>query len=1323
MEASAVPTEPTALQPVRTRNDADAVAAETRSQHATHAPEISAGESQWRRDMDMTSMSTAQPRAWHAEIGGVSRSFFKRIAGLNPFKTSYFSLYRPLKSFQDRFILVAGIILGIAAGVPMPLIGVIFGHIIDSFPPSEHDLAVRIGQLLGVAVAYFVITWGWACCWGIIGERTSRGLREALLERALGMEMAYFDVEAPDMTSILTEKTQIVQLGTSEKVGLFIQSISYFVAAFITGFILDAQLTGVLLVAVIPTMFLIIFFGSKTVAKFQKSSADIAEKASAIASSSLKAVQVVQAFGIADQLCDEYLELLRTSVRSGIKKSIAGAAMLGSIYFTAYSANALAFWYGTQLQEDRGAEGGAGTIYAVVLLILDASFVVGQFGPFLQTFAMAAGAGESIFEVLDHADPHIDVYAKEGETPDQSAFAGGIRFENVTFVYPARPTARVLNGVNLDFKPGAVNGIVGASGSGKSTVAGLLLRFYDPSSGKVTIGSKDIKQFNVHGLRSRIAMVNQEPVLFTGTIFENIKYGLGEDHGLSDEEVLSRCEEAAREAACDFFDILPDGIHTAIGSSGHTSLSGGQKQRICLARALVGNPSLLILDEYTSAMDATSEALVLKALDKATSVSGRTTIIVAHRLATIKNAAKIMVMDQGNLIEEGTHEGLIERNGAYSRLVEAQKFDKSPLDSKTSSITATPSIAPDTSDMEKDIEAPTVEQVQPSEKEGPSKPFGIGQLIRRAFLLSKPESFYVALGLFASMVSGAIIIGEAIVFGNLVTILNMEFDSPNFASRINEFCLLFFILSLIALCAYTTSGSCFGIVGQWLLCRIQDTSLRNILRQDVSWFAKPGRSPHSLMSSLSMDAGSISGLSGVIIGTIFSVTTSICGGIILAHVVAWKIAVVLLAAVPVMLVAGFFRLRVLSIAEERHQSAYNDAAALASEACSAIRTVSALGRERGVLNQYKQAIEGPYKESLKFTLTGNILLAFSLSITYFVYALAYWWGSKQVRDGMYGMREFFIVLPALLFSAQTSGQMFSLAPEVTRAKTAARNIFKLHDEKPSIIVDSPSANSASTLSSSDDTEKPKARSKGTLDFRNVSLAYPSRPDTLALKDINVSIRAGEYVAFVGRSGAGKSSSIALIERFYDPTSGRVILDGEDIKSKAVKSHRARIGLVEQEPNLFPGSVIHNVALGARPGVTPTREDVERVCKMCALHEFIMGLPEGYNTEVGANGGRLSGGQRQRLAIARALIRDPEILLLDEATSQLDATSEKEVRRAIAAASSGRTTIMVAHRLASVQKADRIFVFEKGRIVEQGNHDELVAQGGIYAGMVETQQLT
>ncbi|KAK8194857.1 leptomycin B resistance protein pmd1 [Phyllosticta capitalensis] len=1279
----------------------------------------------------MQTISTAQPRAWHAEIGGFPRKVLRRITGKNPFKTSYFSLFRPLKSWQDKFILALGIISAIASGVPLPIIGVIFGELINTFPPSPHQLATIIGELLGVAVAYFIVTWTWAVCWGIVGERVSRGLREALVERAMGMEMSYFDTESPDMTGVLTEKTQTVQLGTSEKVGLFIQSIAYFIAAFCVGFYLDAELTGILLVAVIPTMFTIVTVGSKFVAKLQKKAADISEKAAAIAESSIKAVQVVQAFGIADTLADEYLKLLRQAVSVGVRKSMAGAIMLGSVYFAAYSANALAFWEGTRLQEQRGEEGQAGTIYAVVFLILDAAFVVGQFGPFLSTFAMAAGAGESIFQVLDHPEAHINVYNEEGDAPEPSTFAGGIRFDNVTFVYPARPTARVLNSVSLNFQPGAVNGIVGTSGSGKSTVTSLLLRFYDPSSGKITIGDKDIKSFNIKALRSCVSVVNQEPVLFSGTILQNISYGLGENHGLSDEEVLRRCEVAAQEAACDFFDILPDGINTRVGSSGHTNLSGGQKQRICLARALVGNPSLLILDEYTSAMDATSEALVLQALERATAVEGRTTIIIAHRLATIKNAAKIMVMEHGNLVEEGTHESLCEQSGFYKRLVDSQKFDKSATASKTSSLTAAPSIAPVVVDKEKQAsavveggEGEASEAKAKDDEAGKGKKLGIGGMMKRAFALSKPEAPFIALGLFASICSGAIIVGEALTFGHVVSTLNNNFDAPDFDKRVNFYCLMFFVLSLIALFGHCTSGTCFGYVSQWLLMRIQDTSLRNILRQDVSWFSKPGHSSHSLMSKLSMDAGSISGLSGVILGTVFSVTTSICGGMILAHVVAWRIAVVLLAAVPVMLLAGFFRLRVLSMAQERQETSYNDAAALASEACAAIRTVAALGRERDVLKQYRAAIQGPYEQSLKFTLTGNILLAFSLAITYFVYALAYWWGAKNVREGYYGELQFFIVLPGLLFSAQSAGQMFSLAPEVSRAKTAARNVFKLHDEKPSIILDAPDAKKLS-MSSSESLpllEKTGKNKAGTLEFKNVDLAYPARPDTLALQDINMSIKGGEFVAFVGRSGAGKSSTVSLIERFFDPVSGVVSMDGEDIRNIAVYAHRSRIGLVEQEPNLFPGSIEYNVGLGARPGHKVTREEVEKVCKMCAMHDFIMGLPEGYNTECGSNGSRLSGGQRQRLAIARALIRDPEILLLDEATSQLDANSEKEVRQAIAAASSGRTTIMVAHRLASVQFADRIFVFNKGRIAEQGKHDELVALGGIYASMVETQQL-
>jgi ABC-type multidrug transport system fused ATPase/permease subunit len=196
----------------------------------------------------------------------------------------------------------------------------------------------------------------------------------------------------------------------------------------------------------------------------------------------------------------------------------------------------------------------------------------------------------------------------------------------------------------------------------------------------------------------------------------------------------------------------------------------------------------------------------------------------------------------------------------------------------------------------------------------------------------------------------------------------------------------------------------------------------------------------------------------------------------------------------------------------------------------------------------------------------------------------------------------------------------------------------------------------------------------------------------------------------------------LIERFYDPNSGVVLLDGRDIRTEDVETHRAKLGLVEQEPDLFPGSIAFNIGLGAKPGVQVTQEDIENVTKKCGMHEFIMSLPEGYSTDVGSRGSKFSGGQKQRIAIARALIRDPEVLLLDEATSQLDASTEREIRTAIAAAASGRTTVMIAHRLSSVQHADRIFVFEAGKIVEQGKHDELVAAGGIYSGMVAAQEL-
>lgn len=957
------------------------------SQRSGHARSMAA---ELDRDLEITTLNNAQPRSWHVDFVTISRKLILQLLGRNPFKTSYFDLFRPVTSTRDRATLAAGIVFAIAAGVPLPVIGYIFGKIINNFPPAEEELRQRLYELLGVAVGYFAVTTGYAIAWGLTGERISRKLREQLVERLLGLDQAFFDVHDPDVTNLLTEKIEAIQIGTSEKVGIFIQSMSYFVAAFIVGFILNAELTGILFAAVIPLMTLIVVFGSSRIGKYSKKASEYAEYAARIAEGSIHSVKVVQAFGMADRLTAEHYRLLKLSAQFALRKALASAIMLGCVYFVAYAANALAFWQGSRLAAAAGS-GNAGTIYAVVFLILDAAFVVGQFGPFLGVFAIAAASGEKVYDILDRSQPQIDVYSTAGEEPDDITLRSDIHFQAVNFVYPARTASRALDGLELTVKAGAMNAIVGSSGCGKSTLVSLLLRLYDVSSGRILLGDKDIQIFNINSLRSHISLVDQDSIIFSGSVLENISHGLNQKN-MSEDDIRCRCEEAAKIANLDFVEYLPQGIRTQIGQGGYTQLSGGQKQRICLARALVKNPSILLLDEPTSALDATSEELVMNAVKKV-AASGTTVVMVAHRLSTVMDSPNIVLMGAGKVIEQGNHEQLMGRDSAYKNLIHAQRIgekdrnDPEEISTSKSEISSNGSISgkPAPREASKD-EEDAVETVRA--KDAPTKA-GFFHLLGRCLQLAKPDSPLILFGLVASIISGGVILGEAIVFGNLIQILNKDIDTPEYQSKSDLFSLLFFILALIAFFSYSGNGSAFGIVSAHFVAKVQHISLASILRQDMDWFS--GRSVTTLMTSLSSDAGQLSCLSGVALGTIFTVTTSVIGGVILAHIVAWKIAIVLLAAVPVMVLAGYVRLRVLALAESRHRSAYNDAASIAAEACRAIRTVASLGRERGIYETYREALKKPYVKGIRFTFITNTLLALSLSITYFVYALAYWW--------------------------------------------------------------------------------------------------------------------------------------------------------------------------------------------------------------------------------------------------------------------------------------------------------------------------------------------
>jgi len=411
---------------------------------------------------------------------------------------------------------------------------------------------------------------------------------------------------------------------------------------------------------------------------------------------------------------------------------------------------------------------------------------------------------------------------------------------------------------------------------------------------------------------------------------------------------------------------------------------------------------------------------------------------------------------------------------------------------------------------------------------------------------------------------------------------------------------------------------------------------------------------------------------------------------------------------PIMIIAGFLRVSVVTYFAEKSKIAYEKSAQVACEACSSIRTVQSLTRESSVMESYSKLLDGPLRDGFRNAVQNTALYAFSSSFNFAVNAICFYYGGHLMINEGYSLQSFFTVFSLLLFGSSNAARIFANSPDFSKGYEAGSNIINILERTP--LIDSRSV----------DTKK-LAPLEGSVSFINTTFSYPTRPDIKVLKGLDVTIKPGQFVAFVGGSGSGKSTTIGLLERFYDAQKGKILVDGKDIKSLPLPQYRSQVSLVSQEPNLFDMTIEENICYGCSDQIYSMEKIVE-AAKAANAHDFIMSLPDQYQTRVGSKGGQLSGGQKQRIAIARALIRDPKILLLDEATSALDAESEKIVQDALDNASQGRTTISIAHRLSSIQHADIIFVFRQGRIVEQGSHSELLDRKGIYYELALSQNL-
>ncbi|NWY48411.1 ABCBB protein, partial [Sylvia atricapilla] len=1281
----------------------------------------------------------------------------------NTVRVGFFQLFR-FSSSTEILMMVAGSLCAIAHGVAQPAVLLVFGAMADTFiaydiemqelkDPNktcvnntivwingtihqneknvtvtcglldiEHEMTKFAGYYAGIGCAILVLGYLQICFWVMSAARQIQKIRKAYFRKIMRMDIGWFDcTSVGELNTRISDDVNKINEAIADQVAVFIQRITTFVGGFLLGFISGWKLTLVI-IAVSPLLGAGAALYGMAVAKLTGRELKAYAKAGAVADEVLSSIRTVAAFGGEKKEVERYDKNLVFAQHWGIRKGIIMGLFTGYMWFIIFLSYALAFWYGSKLvlEED---EYSPGTLLQVFFGVLVGALNLGQASPCLEAFATGRGAATNIFETIDKK-PTIDCMSEDGYKLDK--VRGEIEFHNVTFNYPSRPDVKILDNLNMLIKAGETTAFVGASGAGKSTTIQLIQRFYDPTDGMITLDGHDIRSLNIQWLRSQIGIVEQEPVLFATTIAENIRYG-------RDEATMEDIIQAAKQAnAYNFIMDLPQQFDTHVGEGG-SQMSGGQKQRIAIARALVRNPKILLLDMATSALDNESEAIVQEALHKAR--LGRTAISIAHRLSAIKAADVIVGFEHGRAVERGTHEELLQRKGVYFMLVTLQsKGDTAPNREETET-------------AENNVVEPNLENVQsfsrgsyqaslraslrqrsrsqlsnvvpepplaitlaPAQKkekrqdesvvEEDAKPVSFTRILK----YNASEWPYLVLGSLAAAVNGAVNPLYALLFSQILGTFSI-LDEENQRNQINGVCVLFVLVGVLSFFTQFLQGYTFAKSGELLTRRLRKIGFQSMLGQDIGWFDDRKNSPGALTTRLATDASQVQGATGSQIGMIVNSFTNIGVAMIIAFYFSWKLSLVIMCFLPFLALSGAVQGKMLTGFASQDKKALEATGRIASEALSNIRTVAGIGKEKMFIDNFEKHLDLPYRAAIKKAHVYGLCFGFAQSIVFIANSVSYRYGGFLVDNEGLHYSFVFRVISAIVTSGTALGRASSYTPNYAKAKISAARFFQLVDRIPKISVYSEKGEKWDDF-------------KGSIEFLNCKFTYPSRPDIQVLKGLSISVKPGQTLAFVGSSGCGKSTSVQLLERFYDPEKGSVLIDGHDSKNVNVQFLRSKIGIVSQEPVLFDCSIADNIKYGSNTKEA-TMEKVIEAAQKAQLHDFVMSLPNKYETNVGAQGSQLSRGQKQRIAIARAIIRDPKILLLDEATSALDTESEKTVQAALDKAREGRTCIVIAHRLSTIQNADIIAVMSQGLIIERGTHDELMAMEGAYWKLVTT----
>jgi len=1203
----------------------------------------------------------------------------------------------------------------------------------------EAELTVFSYYYVTIACSVIVCGYLLVANWVMASTRQTDKIRKAFFRSIMKQEIGWFDVHnIGELNTRMSDDVNKISEAIADKFSIFIKRVTTFVAGFVVGFIKGWQLTLVVM-AISP----LIGVGAALMGRFiaQMTSKELTAYAGAgnVAEEVLSSIRTVAAFGGEKKELERYDSKLGAAEKQGIKKGMTAGFFTGYMWFVIFCSYAMAFWYGSTLIFAEGSTFSPGNMMTVFFAVLIGAINLGMATPNLEAFSVGKTAAALVFAIIDR-ESKIDPFSTKGHVLDR--VIGDIELHDCDFTYPSRDDQQILFDCSVKFKAGETTAIVGPSGMGKSTILQLVQRFYDPDRGIVTLDGHDLRTLNTNWLRQLIGVVQQEPSLFATTIAENIRFGC---EGVTDDEVIAAAKAAN---AYNFIMQLPQKFQTQVGLGGG-QMSGGQKQRIAIARALIRNPKILLLDQACSALDTESEAMVLEQLDKAR--KGRTTVIVAHRLSTIKNADVIVGVEHGRVIERGTHDDLMTKAGVYFTLVTLQTAGSKKSEEKEGPTVKSlivdllgggPEVSlehvtnfskskarrslrrsirkrgennfdqPDVMPMASAItpaykstaryedDSDSSDSDSDSDEEGDVEPAALS----RVMALNKSEWPYILWGTFGAAINGAIQPFFAILFSGLLYVFTLE-DEEEQKSGVAFFSMIFLCIACVSFCTYFLQSYMFAKSGEILTRRLRRMGFEAMLRQDVGWFDDSRNNPGALSARLATDAALVKGATGGQIGIIVQALSSIGAALAIAFTFGWKLAFVVTAFLPLIVMSGLMQARLMAGSAKRDKDSLEEASKVVSEGIESIRTVASLNKERYFTETYNKVLAGPYKEGKYNAFVYGASFGIAQSIIFFTYAAAFRYGGYLVALGEMEFQNVFRVFSAIVFGGTALGRASNYAPDYAKALVSAARIFTLLDRQPPID------------SYSKDGEKWE-NFEGKIELKDCRFTYPSRPDITVLQGMNVTIEPGQTLAFVGQSGCGKSTSVQLLERFYDPDEGVVLIDGRPTKKTNVSFLRSKIGIVSQEPVLFAGTVYDNIIYGDQTRKISDHE-VERAAKLANMHEFVMSMKDGYHTSVGDKGDQLSRGQKQKVAIARALIRNPKILLLDEATSALDTESERTVQEALDRAREGRTCVVIAHRLSTIRNADKIAVVSQGQVIECGSHDYLMSLEGAYYKLINT----